>query len=185
MTIKELIKLMNDPKTKMLKADQQQEAIKKKLNVKNYISIKAKRDLVESIANECVLYDEGVFKFDEIEKYVFFTMKTIEAYTNLELSDDIEDDYDMLCEAGLLNAVINTFSGEYENIKILLQMRCDYILSNNNIESQVGKFLTSLLNNIDSISGALAGKIDSFSLDRLPIDKIDLTKLLEFINKNK
>ena len=185
MTIKELIKLMNNPKVKMQTLEQQQETIKKKLDVKSYMSIKAKRDLVESIANECVLYDEGVFKFDEIEKYVYFTMKTIEAYTNLELSDDIENDYDMLCEVGLLNAVINTFSGEYENVKILLQMRCDYILSNNNIESQVGKFLTGLLEKIDNVSGVIAGKIDSFSFDRLPIDKVDLTKLLELVNKNK
>lgn len=185
MTIKELIKLMNDPKTKMLKAEQQQEVLKKKIDVKSYISIKDKKDLVESIVNECVLYDEGAFKFDEIEKYVCFTMKTIEAYTNLELSDDIEDDYDMLCETGLLNAVISTFNGEYENVKVLLQMRCDYILSNNSIESQVGKFLTSLLDNIDGISGAIAGKIGSFSFDKLPIDKIDLTKVLEFVNKIK
>ena len=185
MTIKELIKLMNDPKTKMLKAEQQQEVLKKKIDVKSYISIKDKKDLVESIANTCVLYDEGVFKFDEIEKYVFFTMKTIEAYTNLELSDDVEDDYDMLCEAGLLNAIISTFNGEYENVKVLLQMRCDYILSNNSIESQVGKFLTNLLDNIDGISGAIADKIGSFSFDKLPIDKIDLTKVLEFVNKIK
>ena len=112
-------------------------------------------------------------------------MKTIEAYTNLELSDDVEDDYDMLCEAGLLNAVISTFNGEYENVKVLLQMRCDYILINNSIESQVGKFLNSLLDNIDSISGVIAGKIDRFSFDKLPIDKIDLAKVLEFVNKIK
>ena len=185
MTIKELIKLMNDPKTKMLKAEQQQEIIKKNLDVKSYIGIKEKRDLVESIVNECVFYDEGVFKFDEIEKYVYFTMKTIEAYTNINLSDDIDNDYDMLCQAGLLNSVINTFNGEYENVKVLLQMRCDYILSNNNIEFQVGKFLTGLLEKIDVVSGALTGKIDSFNFDRLPINTENLTKLLEVVNKIK
>ena len=75
--------------------------------------------------------------------------------------------------------------GEYENVKVLLQMRCDYILSNNTIEHQVGKFLTGLLDKIDDITGVLAGKIDNFSFDKLPINKEDLGKLLEFVNKNK
>jgi pentose-5-phosphate-3-epimerase len=75
-------------------------------------------------------------------------MKTIAAYTNLELSDDIEDDYDALCESGLLNSVVNSFIGEYENVSMLLQMRCEYILSCNSIESQVGRFLDGILDKV-------------------------------------
>lgn len=185
MTTKELIKLMSEPKNKLLKTEQLQEIIKKKLDVKGYISIKAKKDLVESIVNECVLYDEGVFKFDDIEKYVCFTMRVIEAYTNLELSDDIENDYDLLCESKLLDIIIETFKKEYDDVNILLQMRCEYILSGNNIEAQVGKFLTNLSEKIDDIANSLMNKVDSFNINNLPIDKNDLSKLLEFVNKQK
>ena len=52
---------------------------------------------------------DGIFKFDDIDKYICFTMKTIAAYTNLELSDDMEEDYDELCRAKLLDIIIIFF----------------------------------------------------------------------------
>jgi hypothetical protein len=122
---------------------------------------------------------------DDIDKYICFTMRVIEAYTNLELSEDLEADYDLLCESGLLDIVIATFKKEYDEVNILLQMRCEYILSNNNIEAQVGKFLDGLFDKIDVISDALANKIGDFSMDKLPINESDLNKLLDFIDKSK
>ena len=117
MKIFELVELMSKNKAKLLKPEQTQVFLKRELEVKEYLGIKDKKALVNDVVNECILYDDGVFKFDEIEKYMVFTMRTIAAYTNLELSDDIEEDYDALCEAKLLNSVIETFNGEYENVK--------------------------------------------------------------------
>lgn len=111
-------------------------------------------------------------------------MKTIATYTNLELSGDMEEDYDTLCSAKLLNAVIETFAGEYENVKLLLQMKCEYILSGNNIEAQFGKFLNGLLEKVDSVANALSNKIDNFDIRNLPATD-DLNKLMEFINSQK
>ena len=183
MKINEFIEKMAQNKSKLLKAEQIQAFIKKELNVREYIGIKDKKQLVEDIVNECILYEDGVFKFNDIDKYICFTMRTIAAYTELELSDDIENDYDALCEAKLLNAVIETFAGEYENVKVLLQMRCDYVLSKNNIESQVGRALDSLLDKVDAIANVLSNKIDSFDLGQIPIEQNDLEKLLGLISK--
>lgn len=183
MKINEFIENMSQNKSKLLKSEQVQSFIKKELSVKEYLSIKDKKQLVEDIVNECILYEDGVFKFDDIDKYICFTMRTIAAYTDLELSDDMEDDYDTLCEAKLLNAVIETFTGEYENVKVLLQMRCDYVLSNNNIESQVGRALDSLLDKVDVIANALSNKINNFYLGQIPIEQNDLQKLLSLIDK--
>lgn len=169
MKINAFIENMNQNKSKLLKSEQVQSFIKKELNVKEYLSIKDKKQLVNSIVNECILYEDGVFKFDEIDKYICFTMRIIAAYTNLELSDDIENDYDALCESKLLNAVIESFNGEYENIKVLLQMKCDYILSGNTIEAQLGRFFDSVLEKVDGVAGALSN--------------FDVNKLLEMFNK--
>ena len=185
MKINNFIELVNNSKNKMLKGEQLQQFISKALEVKSYLSIKDKKDLIDNIINSCILFDNGVFKFDEIDKYICFTMMTIAAYTNLELSRDMEEDYDALCEAKLLNAVIETFDGEYNNVKILLQMKCDYILSGNNIEEQIGRFLHELLEKLDKVSGALADKVDKFDFSKLPVSKEDLGKLLEFVNANK
>lgn len=183
MTIKNFVELMNTNKNKLLKAEQTQAFIKKELGVKEYMSIKDKKELIEDIVNECILFENGVFKFDEIEKYICFTMKTIAAYTNLELSNDIEADYDDLCESKLLNAVIEAFNGEYEGVKVLLQMKCDSILSNNTIEAQMGRFLDGVLERVDNIAGALTNKVENFKVSDLPINKETLNALKEFMKK--
>lgn len=183
MKINELAMLMNQDKNKLMKVEQKQELLKKILEVKSYLSIKDKKELVQDIVDECILYEDGVFKFDDIEKYICFTMKVIATYTNLELSDDIEDDYDMLCETKLLDFVINAFKQEYDEVNILLQMKCDYILSNNNIEAQVGKFLTAISDKLDLLSDVLVDKMGNINLNQLPINKEDLGKILEFVDK--
>lgn len=185
MKVNEFIKVINNPKNTMLKADQLQSIITKELEVKKYLSIKDKKALVEEIISECILYSDGVFKFNDIDKYICFTMKTIAAYTNLELSDDIEDDYDVLCESGLLDLVINSFKKEYDDVNILLQMKCDYILSGNSVESQVGRFLDNILDKVDVLVDVLSNAVKDFDIGNLPIAQEDIVKVLEFVNSQK
>lgn len=187
MKIKEFVEYVQKNIAKTMKDDQIGKVAQKALEVKKYMSIKDKKNLVEDIVNECVLYEDGVFKFDDIDKYVCFTMMTIEAYTSLELSDDVEDDYDMLCESGLLNHVVNTFKDEYDSVNILLQMRCDHILSGNTIEAQLGKFLGEISDKVDSFAEVLTAKIDDFNIGDVlsAINPETVTKLLSMIQSVK
>jgi hypothetical protein len=185
MTIKNLVELKNNNKTKLLKPEQIQMFLKKELEVKEYLSIKTKKELVQDIVNECILYDDGVFKFDDIEKYIVFTMRTIAAYTNLELSGDIEDDYDVLCEAKLLEQIINTFKKEYDDVNVLLQMKCDYALSGNYIESQLGRFLDGVSHKLDDVLQSLSDKMGNLDMSNLPFDVDSIQKLMSFINMQK
>lgn len=185
MKIKELVELANSNKNRLLKTAQLSEVIKKAIEVKDYIGIKQKKELINDIINDCVLYEDGIYKFDDIERYICFTMKTISAYTNLELSDDIEEDYDALCSSKLLNVVIDAFAGEYDNLHLLFQMQCDYVLRNNNMEAQLGKFLNDLLEKIGDIADVASDKISKFDISKLPFSKEDLKKLMNFINIQK
>ena len=185
MKINELVTLMSQNKNKLLKAEQIQAFLKKELNVKEYISIKEKKELVEDIVDACILYADGIFKFDDIDKYICFTMKVIEAYTDLELSSDMEDDYDMLCEAKLLNAVIDTFKKEYDEVNILLQMKCDYVLHENTMEAQLGRFLENMTEKLDVLVQALADQVNGFDINSLPFSAEDLQKLMKFMNIQK
>ena len=180
MKVMELVEFVGNSKNKMLKGSQLEELITKKLEVKKYLSIKQKRALVESIVNECILYEDGIFKFDDIDKYLCFTMRVIETYTNLELSADFEDDYDLLCQSGLLEIIINTFKKEYDDINILLQMKCDYILSDNALYVQLGKFLKDLNEKLDTASSILANKVEGIDTDKI---SAKVGKLFDFINK--
>lgn len=185
MTVKELVELATSGKNRLLKEEQLLEVVKRAIETKEYISIKEKKDLIENIINECILYEDGLYKFDDIEKYICFTMKIIEAYTNIELSDDIEEDYDALCKAKILNTVIETFAGEYENFRLFFQMKCDYILLNNSIEAQFGKFLNDLSEKINDIANIASDKMKKFDMSKLPISASDINKLIGFLNPQK
>lgn len=185
MKVNELIETMGNNKNKLLKAEQKQEVLKKTLEVKEYLSIKQKKELVENIINECILFDDGVFKFDGIDKYICFIMRTIEAYTSLELSEDMEDDYDLLCESQLLEMIVSLFRKEYDEVNILLQMKSDYILSANTMESQFGRFLDGISDKLDVLAGIVANKVNEFDFKNMPIDKNDLKKLMKFMDKQK
>lgn len=185
MKINELVEFVRTNKNKMFKAEQLQEMLQKKLEVKKYIGIKDKKQLVEDIVDACIIYEDGVYKFDDTDKYICFIMKTIEAYTNIELSDDPESDYDVLCSTEVLELVVNTFKKEYDDVNVLLQMKCDYILSGNTIEAQIGKFLSGLSDKIDVIADAISNKIDNFDLSKLPIDMEDIKKLTNILNMQK
>lgn len=185
MKINEFIEYVGNDKNKMLKNEQLQQLIIKYLEVKKYLSIKKKKELVQEIVDESILYEDGVFKFDDIEKYICFTMKTIAAYTNLDLSDDIEADYDLLCSAKLLDLVVGSFKKEYDDVNVLLQMKCDYILSGNNIEAQIGKFLTNVSDKLDNLTDVLSDKVKSFDISKLPFNKKDIMKIIDFIDTQK
>jgi hypothetical protein len=134
--------------------EQQNEKLKKDLEVKSYLSIKDKRKLVEQIIDDTIIYDSGLFKFNGIDQLVYYNMRCIEAYTNLELSDDIEDDYDALVSSGLMNKILATFENEYTEVLSLLQMQCDYILMDNSVASKVNILLVSATNAINKLADA-------------------------------
>lgn len=184
MKILEFIQVVNNNKAKLYnKADKNalQNFIKQTLNIKSYISIKKKKQLVEDIVSETIIYENGLLKFNGIDQYIVYAMKCIEAYTDLELSDDIENDYDELSKVGLLEPITSTFAEEYKTVLTLLQMQCDYILMDNSISSKVGVFLTSVSSIIDKLANSLSNSVDNFDISKLNIDKKDIEKITEFL----
>ena len=184
MKINEFLDVVNANKAKLYnKANKNalSDFIKQTLNIKSYISIKEKKQLVEDIVSETIIYENGLLKFNGIDQYIVYAMKCIEAYTDLELSNDIEDDYDELSKTGLLEAITSTFSEEYKTVLTLLQMQCDYILMDNSISSKVGVFLTRLSSIIDKLANSLTNSVDNFDISKLNIDKKDIEKITEFL----
>ena len=184
MKIKEFLDVVNANKAKLYnKADKNalSNFIKQTLNIKSYISIKEKKQLVEDIVSETIIYENGLLKFNGIDQYIVYAMKCIEAYTDLELSNDIEYDYDELSKTGLLEAITSTFAEEYKTVLTLLQMQCDYILMDNSISSKVGIFLTRLSSIIDKLANSLTNSVDNFDISKLNIDKKYIEKITEFL----
>ena len=183
MNVQELINFTKENKT--LKEEQIKAKIAKYINTKKYISVKDKKKLVDNIVDNCILYRDGRFCFNEFDKYMTFVMYTIEAYTDIELSGDIECDYDMLCEENILNIVISTFESEYNEVNIILDMKCGEILGGNNIEAQFGRFLNTVVEKLDTFTDVLSNGIKNFDINNLPITSHDIETIKQFLNISK
>jgi len=150
MTIKEFVELTKTKGWMPMTVADQNEKIKATLNVKSYLSIKDKKKLVNDIVDETVIYENGLIKFNGIDQFLCYTMRCIEAYTDLEI-DDMEDNYDLLCSTGLLNKILRTFEEEYNSILSLLQMQCDYVLMDNSVTANINVLLTAATNAINKL----------------------------------
>ena len=157
MKIKEFVELTKTKGWMPMTVADQNDKIKTTLNVKSYLSIKDKKKLVNDIVDETVIYENGLIKFNGIDQFLCYTMRCIEAYTDLEI-DDLEDDYDLLCSTGLLNKILRTFEEEYNSILSLLQMQCDYVLMDNSVTANINVLLTAATAAINKL-GNSAGDI--------------------------
>lgn len=182
MKVSEFVKKVNEKGYMPVVVDQQKAKLKKDLDVKDYLSIKEKKELISDIIDTTILYENGVYKFNGIDQYVTYTMMCIGAYTNLELSDDLEEDYDALCRAGVLTKVISTFEDEYQSVLTLLQLQCDYILADNSVTVKVNKFLDSILTIIDRLTSSLSESVDKFDISRINVNEDDIKKIQEFLS---
>lgn len=165
MKVNEFIEYMGNNINRTIKNEQIVALAKKQLDVKKYISIKEKKELVDKIIDKCIYYTDGTFSIDGIDCYMYFTMYTIDAYTNLEI-DDVEVAFDALSESGLLPIVIGALGQEYQDVNTFLNMKRDEILENNSVEKQFGKFLDGVLYQVDKFSGNLVDVVGKFNIDK-------------------
>lgn len=182
MKIEKFVEIMEANKGKIYSktnANAMSDFIKKTLEVKEYLPLQEKRDLISQIIDKSIIYENSMYKFDEIDKYVHLVMLSIAAYTNIELSDDIENDYDVLCRSGLLTMIVDSFKDEYKSVMMLLDMQCNYILADNALGAKIGAFVESLSKNLDSLATVLKTKVEKMNLDMSNIDLDNVQSLLE------
>lgn len=179
MTIREFVDYMKKNTNKTIREDQVVSMAKKTLEPKSYLSIKDKKDLVNKIIDKCIYYENGLFKFDGIDRYMYFTMYTIEAYTNIELDADVEAEFDALSESKLLPIITCMIQQEFDDVNIFLQMQCDYILAGNSIEGQFGRFFDEILEKVDALGIGLSNILSNVDLKGMLENKDNILKLFE------
>ena len=155
MRVQDFIEYMKKNINRTMKNEQILDLVQKQPEVKKYIPINEKKDLFEN----------GTFRIDSIDSYVYFTMFTIDTYTNLEI-DDVENCFDMLSESGLMSVVIAALGQEYDDVQIFLNMKRDEILENNSVEMQFGKFFGGTLEKVENFSDELIDVIKGLNIDK-------------------
>lgn len=154
------------------------------VTVKKYLPFAEKQLLIENVLDECKVDNYGYTQFDELKKYIVFTIAAIQAYTDLEFNADYDaaiKEYDLLCENHLLSDVIDLFSEEYSAVLSMLNMKAEYILKSNSIECTVAQFLHRLNDKLDGVLNNVSSDLSTFTehIETEDIDKlVDLLKTL-------
>lgn len=157
------------------------EYIKKVLEVKDYIPFVEKQSVAQIVLESCAHISDGIVAIDSVQKYIIFTITVLATYTNLEFNGDETDldAYDLLCaytvgDETLLDAIIKTFEKEYSRCNDILNMMTVDLMAENNIEKQVGKFLSGLSKKIENLGDLFINNMSNIpeSLSQLDIDKL-------------
>ena len=151
------------------------------LEVKHYVSILEKKQFVIGVIAACTDESDGFVSVDRFNMNIYFNMKVLELYTNLEIASSFDDmiaQYDELCEHRVMDGLLNLFADDYKMMCTVLEGELDTLLVQNSIDVQVVRIANKLSEIIDAIGNGFDG-VDLKSV--LP----DVTNILDTINKLK
>lgn len=172
----------------------QTSAICKKIVKTKYIPVLKKRQLAELVYENSTTYENGIIKVDSLSKYLIFTLLMLTKYTELEFSVDEKgaateeaiNEYDALCENGLINKIIVEFEEDYARAnEIMNYVFKDNLAVNNTVEAVIGKAATTLLNIVDDFANVLSNKVEEMNFDLENLDIGQLQSVLELLNVEK
>ena len=166
----------------------------KKIVKTKYIPVLKKRQLAEIVYAKSIGEENGVIKVDSLSKYIIFTMLMLRNYTDLEFTvdengvakEEAMQEYDALCETGLLDKVIAEFSDDYARAnEIVNYVFQDNLAVNNTVEAVVGKAMPYVLGIIDGLANTLAEKVNQLNFDLSNIDMSQLENVMNLLDPQK
>lgn len=166
MKINEFIEYMGKNTNRTMKNEQIVGLAKKQLEIKKYLPINEKKELIDKIIYQSTYYQDGMLKIGEIDCYMYFTMFTIDAYTNLEI-DNAEVCFDALSASGLLTVIVGAIGKEYNEVNTFLNMKRDEILGEATIEAQVAKFLDYVTRQVNELGSVVTNSVKDIDVKSL------------------
>ena len=150
------------------------------IDIKQYVSYIEKKLLCIDILESCLITDEnGLLSCDYFTKKLITDLKLVANYTDLEFTDEFIEDYDFLCEHGILDYIIKNIPDSELNF-IDEMVGCELnqrIKISNSLESIVAKGMNKLIGKIPtdkelkSLSKSLIKDINKMNWDKVPILK--------------
>lgn len=174
MKVQELIK----------KIDNKTFNLEKSLEVKKYIPIMDKKRFVMDIIAECTDDVDDFITVDKFKLRVYFDMKVLGLYTNLEVSNDFYEmivQYDELCESGILIKILDVIREDHNVMSIVLNDALEELLVQNSIDAQVVKIANKINNTITIFSD----KLNDIDFNSILPKGTDINELIEMVNKLK
>ena len=102
--------------------------IKKHITTK-YVDFITKCVYCDKIIESCCYIEDGdrkIVKINSTQRYLFFVMRLVDLYTDIEFGDDVVTAYDKLNEIGAINTLIAAIpESEYSEFSTILNMKMD------------------------------------------------------------
>lgn len=155
------------------------------INVKEYLPVNEKREVIDLTIAHCSEYEDGNVLLNGVELYIMFNIKFVEAYTDIEFTSNYYDDYDALTVNGLLDMIINAALPEYNRMTEMLILQKEYVLAQNSLEAQVGRFLGDLSYQFGKFVDNIGEKISGLNLEDMNVNQDDVNKIVQFVDKIK
>nr|DAH07381.1 MAG TPA: hypothetical protein [Caudoviricetes sp.] len=159
--------------------------IREELEIKEYIPFMEKCRVLEEVVIQSVVEEDGVKRVNPVSQYICFVIAMLVAHTSLDIDKNNPiDDYDILCEAGLLELIVMLFQKDYDECKVVLDMLLSQTFEDNNFNIIVGKFLNGILNRLDIFTDTLKESIGNMDLTKLlgaDFKEEDLVRLHNFL----
>lgn len=166
--------------------------LKKELEVEEYISIAAKEQLARAVLDNCTTEVNNEVHINSLERYILFIISVIGMHTNLDFSDEGNDnysaldDYDALCEIGLIDKIINTFKTDYDACEVVLNMMTTDRLQNNmTIEKKIYDFLDGIRDILQNAMGDLLSNVKLSPDDEAGLNTNKLLEIYKAIQKQE
>lgn len=131
------------------------------LEIKKYVSIREKKEMIDSILDVLVKEDEnGMYTYDSILLEVYKKVALGALYANVELLEDDFENYDIMMESGLLKGIEKLTEDDIYDFYILLEDRIEDKMRENNIEHAVAKGIQDVVKTIDNTMDHVDGMLD-------------------------
>ena len=154
--------------------------IKKELEIKKYIPVMEKKKFATNVIAACTYDVDDYITVDSFKMDIYFHMNLLKLYTNLEIANsfhEIVEQYDILCEKGILNVVIGIIGDDYDALDAILGYELDALLEENSLECQVVK----VANKINGIMNVASEKIKNVDFNKLLPEGVDISSILQML----
>ena len=152
-----------------------------KIEIKKYLPVAQKLELVLSVYNSCIDEDNGLKVVNGNSKEIALVYFITKYYVNVNLPKDIFEAYDILIESGLYNTIENVIYDEVIRIEDMLDEVIAYEDEKYHQENQfvyvMKSFLQELISKVPTVDEAkdfmeMAKKeVDNFSPDKVEFVK--------------
>lgn len=157
------------------------------LEVKSIASFMDKRLVVDTVVNGVLETNEnGMMYCDFMIREILLKLKIANVYGGIEFEDNIVEEYDYICENGVLDFILKEIAfGEWTLLNDVIDKEIEQkIKLNNSIEGIVNSNLQKLIEKLPSdkqlksLSKSLAKDLNTFDWNKIP----ELKEIFKTVN---